>query len=153
MIRSSKKLFIISHGVTNSFSGPNWKVHLSTLSQQPMSCWPYRWWQPHKFVCKCENCNLLPTTVSHNFCTNFCLLRMSRPLRMLTLKGGILLAISHRMILCTVILNGIFGLLIFVEKSCSEIGFLHTTGVLRHQWSQKNLKRPKKFLKVTPKAR
>ena len=41
----------------------------------------------------------------------------------------------------------------FVEKSCSEIRFLHTTGVLRHQGSQKNLKRPKKFLKGTTKAR
>jgi hypothetical protein len=53
----------------------------------------------------------------------------------------------------TVIQNGIFGLLIFVKKFCSEIGFLHTTGVLRHQGSQKNKKRPKKFLKVAPKAR
>ena len=41
-------------------------------------------------VRKCENCNLLPIAVSHDFCTHFCLLRMSWPPRMLTLKdkGG-----------------------------------------------------------------
>ena len=99
----------------------------------------------------------------HTISVQIFVLRMSRPLRMLTLKEGILLAISHRMILCTVILNGIFGLLIFSgetlpfqrvfghsketntcpwsELSNSEIGFLYTTGVLRHQGSQKKIKK------------
>ena len=49
-----------------------------------MSCWPRRWWQPQKFVWKFENCDLLPIAVSHNFCTNVCLLRTSWPPRMLT---------------------------------------------------------------------
>jgi hypothetical protein len=39
-----------------------------------------------------------------------------------------------------------------VVKYCSEIGFLHTTELLRHQGSLKIEKRPKKFLKDSPKT-
>ena len=41
---------------------------------------------------------------------------------------------------------------LFGMKYCSDIWFLHTTGLLRHQRSQKNLKRPKKNLKAKPKV-
>ena len=43
----------------------------------------------------------------------------------------------------------------FVVKSYSEIEFFHTTGagLFRHQGSQQNFKRPKKYLKVATKAR
>jgi hypothetical protein len=61
---------------------------------------------------------------------------------MLTLKGGILLAISHRMILCTVILNGIFGLLIF----CGEILFRNR--IFAYHWSSYASRISKKLKKA-----
>jgi hypothetical protein len=42
---------------------------------------------------------------------------------------------------------------LFGMKYCSDIKFLNTTGLLRHQRSQNNLKRPKKFLRPNPKSK
>ena len=42
---------------------------------------------------------------------------------------------------------------LFGMKYCSDIWFLHATGLVRHQRSQKNLQMPKKILKAKPKSR
>ena len=42
---------------------------------------------------------------------------------------------------------------LFLMKQCSHIWLLHTTGLLRHQGSQKNCKRPMKIKKAKSKAR
>ena len=48
---------------------------------------------------------------------------------------------------------GNFKQKLFLMKQCSDKWLLHTTGLLMHQGSQKNCKRPMKVTKVKSKAR